>query len=155
MLLLIKHQNDTTGLVELFQSLSIGLLRGYVCVPFMSFILWVLVCACSKMHMNWLLCLFIVSRKSETDRMRKRYLFSHCIASVLKCCCFFCCSWGMAVNVYSTSITQETMSRHDITAWVNDILCLNYTKVEQLSSGENRMKNFIPLFTLSSSLCSR
>ncbi|XP_049604145.1 microtubule-associated protein RP/EB family member 2 isoform X1 [Syngnathus scovelli] len=44
-------------------------------------------------------------------------------------------SWGMAVNVYSTSITQETMSRHDITAWVNDILCLNYSKVEQLSSG--------------------
>ncbi|XP_012731554.2 microtubule-associated protein RP/EB family member 2 isoform X2 [Fundulus heteroclitus] len=44
-------------------------------------------------------------------------------------------SWGMAVNVYSTSITQETMSRHDIIAWVNDILCLNYTKVEQLSSG--------------------
>ncbi|XP_076000782.1 microtubule-associated protein RP/EB family member 2 isoform X2 [Genypterus blacodes] len=41
----------------------------------------------------------------------------------------------MAVNVYSTSITQETMSRHDITAWVNDIVCLNYTKVEQLSSG--------------------
>lgn len=31
------------------------------------------------------------------------------------------------------------MSRHDITAWVNDILCLNYTKVEQLSSGENKM----------------
>ncbi|XP_063075774.1 microtubule-associated protein RP/EB family member 2 isoform X2 [Engraulis encrasicolus] len=44
-------------------------------------------------------------------------------------------SWGMAVNVYSTSITQETMSRHDITAWVNDLLSLNYTKVEQLSSG--------------------
>ncbi|XP_010727479.1 microtubule-associated protein RP/EB family member 2 isoform X2 [Larimichthys crocea] len=41
----------------------------------------------------------------------------------------------MAVNVYSTSITQETMSRHDITAWVNDLVCLNYTKVEQLSSG--------------------
>lgn len=44
----------------------------------------------------------------------------------------------MAVNVYSTSITQETMSRHDITAWVNDLLCLNYTKVEQLSSGKVR-----------------
>ncbi|XP_072297742.1 microtubule-associated protein RP/EB family member 2 isoform X2 [Eucyclogobius newberryi] len=41
----------------------------------------------------------------------------------------------MAVNVYSTSITQETMSRHDIIAWVNDLVCLNYTKVEQLSSG--------------------
>lgn len=44
-------------------------------------------------------------------------------------------SWGMAVNVYSTSITQETMSRHDIIAWVNDIVSLNYTKVEQLCSG--------------------
>ncbi|XP_060631254.1 microtubule-associated protein RP/EB family member 2 isoform X3 [Anolis sagrei] len=44
-------------------------------------------------------------------------------------------SWGMAVNVYSTSITQETMSRHDIIAWVNDIVALNYTKVEQLCSG--------------------
>ncbi|KAJ1191602.1 hypothetical protein NDU88_000918 [Pleurodeles waltl] len=44
-------------------------------------------------------------------------------------------SWGMAVNVYSTSITQETMSRHDIIAWVNDIVCSNYTKVEQLCSG--------------------
>lgn len=29
------------------------------------------------------------------------------------------------------------MSRHDITAWVNDLLGLNYTKVEQLSSGKN------------------
>uniref|UniRef100_A0A8C3ST84 Microtubule-associated protein RP/EB family member 2 n=1 Tax=Chelydra serpentina TaxID=8475 RepID=A0A8C3ST84_CHESE len=44
-------------------------------------------------------------------------------------------SWGMAVNVYSTSITQETMSRHDIIAWVNDIVALNYAKVEQLCSG--------------------
>lgn len=42
----------------------------------------------------------------------------------------------MAVNVYSTSITQETMSRHDIIAWVNDIVSLNYTKVEQLCSGK-------------------
>lgn len=38
--------------------------------------------------------------------------------------------------MYSTSITQETMSRHDIIAWVNDILALNYTKVEQLCSGK-------------------
>lgn len=51
-------------------------------------------------------------------------------------CSFFSLSWGMAVNVYSTSITQETMSRHDIIAWVNDILALNYTKVEQLCSGK-------------------
>lgn len=44
------------------------------------------------------------------------------------------------------------MSRHDITAWVNDILCLNYTKVEQLSSGKNRVTNF-SLFSLPSYLC--
>lgn len=52
----------------------------------------------------------------------------------------------MAVNVYSTSITQETMSRHDITAWVNDLVCLNYTKVEQLSSGENTIR-ILPLYS--------
>ncbi|XP_075057160.1 microtubule-associated protein RP/EB family member 3 isoform X1 [Mixophyes fleayi] len=44
-------------------------------------------------------------------------------------------SWGMAVNVYSTSVTIENMSRHDMLAWVNDALQLNYTKIEQLCSG--------------------
>ncbi|XP_069461638.1 microtubule-associated protein RP/EB family member 3 isoform X1 [Ambystoma mexicanum] len=44
-------------------------------------------------------------------------------------------SWGMAVNVYSTSVTIENLSRHDMLAWVNDSLQLNYTKVEQLCSG--------------------
>ncbi|NWX80427.1 MARE3 protein, partial [Alca torda] len=44
-------------------------------------------------------------------------------------------SWGMAVNVYSTSVTSENLSRHDMLAWVNDSLQLNYTKIEQLCSG--------------------
>ncbi|XP_077008474.1 microtubule-associated protein RP/EB family member 3 isoform X1 [Tamandua tetradactyla] len=44
-------------------------------------------------------------------------------------------SWGMAVNVYSTSVTSENLSRHDMLAWVNDSLHLNYTKIEQLCSG--------------------
>ncbi|KAJ8372162.1 hypothetical protein AAFF_G00294220 [Aldrovandia affinis] len=44
-------------------------------------------------------------------------------------------SWGMAVNVYSTSVTIENLSRHDMLAWVNDSLHLSYTKVEQLCSG--------------------
>jgi hypothetical protein len=48
---------------------------------------------------------------------------------------FFLCSWGMAVNVYSTSVTSENLSRHDMLAWVNDSLHLNYTKIEQLCSG--------------------
>ncbi|KAK3537644.1 hypothetical protein QTP70_017034, partial [Hemibagrus guttatus] len=41
----------------------------------------------------------------------------------------------MAVNVYSTSVTNENLSRHDMLAWVNDSLQLSYTKIEQLCSG--------------------
>lgn len=43
----------------------------------------------------------------------------------------------MAVNVYSTSVTSENLSRHDMLAWVNDSLHLNYTKIEQLCSGRS------------------
>ncbi|MBV99844.1 Microtubule-associated protein RP/EB family member 3, partial [Eschrichtius robustus] len=46
--------------------------------------------------------------------------------------------WGMAVNVYSTSVTSENLSRHDMLAWVNDSLHLNYTKIEQLCSVPQR-----------------
>ncbi|XP_075893789.1 microtubule-associated protein RP/EB family member 3-like isoform X2 [Nelusetta ayraudi] len=41
----------------------------------------------------------------------------------------------MAVNVYSTSMTIENLSRHDMLAWVNDSLHLTYTKIEHLGSG--------------------
>ncbi|XP_053736723.1 microtubule-associated protein RP/EB family member 3-like [Synchiropus splendidus] len=41
----------------------------------------------------------------------------------------------MAVNVYSTSMTIENLSRHDMLAWVNDSLQLTYTKIEQLGTG--------------------
>ncbi|XP_067866030.1 microtubule-associated protein RP/EB family member 1-like isoform X2 [Heterodontus francisci] len=41
----------------------------------------------------------------------------------------------MAVNVYLTSSTGDNLSRHDMLAWVNDSLQLNYTKIEQLCSG--------------------
>ncbi|MEQ2290341.1 Microtubule-associated protein RP/EB member 3 [Ameca splendens] len=41
----------------------------------------------------------------------------------------------MAVNVYSTSMNAENLSRHDMLAWVNDSLQLTYTKIEQLCSG--------------------
>lgn len=67
------------------------------------------------------------------------------------CFVLFFPSWGMAVNVYSTSITQETMSRHDIIAWVNDILALNYTKVEQLCSGKKAQRNVYSKTTLKAS----
>lgn len=41
----------------------------------------------------------------------------------------------MAVNVYSTSMNVDNLSRHDMLAWVNDSLQLTYTKIEQLCSG--------------------
>lgn len=41
----------------------------------------------------------------------------------------------MAVNVFSTSATTENLSRHDILAWINDTLQINYTKIEELCSG--------------------
>lgn len=43
----------------------------------------------------------------------------------------------MAVNVYSTSMTADNLSRHDMLAWVNDSLQLTYTKIEQLCSGKS------------------
>ncbi|KAG8447245.1 hypothetical protein GDO86_014637 [Hymenochirus boettgeri] len=41
----------------------------------------------------------------------------------------------MAVNVYSTSVTSDNLSRHDMLAWINESLQLNMTKIEQLCSG--------------------
>ncbi|XP_033844234.2 microtubule-associated protein RP/EB family member 3a isoform X1 [Periophthalmus magnuspinnatus] len=41
----------------------------------------------------------------------------------------------MAVNILTTSVTVNNMSRHDMLAWVNDSLQLNYSKIEQLCSG--------------------
>lgn len=41
----------------------------------------------------------------------------------------------MAVNVYSTSMNVDNLSRHDMLAWVNDSLQLTFTKIEQLCSG--------------------
>ncbi|XP_048956474.1 microtubule-associated protein RP/EB family member 1 isoform X3 [Canis lupus dingo] len=66
--------------------------------------------------------------------------------------CFFICRTGtvvglqealitargkkkMAVNVYSTSVTSDNLSRHDMLAWINESLQLNLTKIEQLCSG--------------------
>lgn len=42
----------------------------------------------------------------------------------------------MAVNVYSTSVTSDNLSRHDMLAWINESLQMNLTKIEQLCSGK-------------------
>ena len=42
----------------------------------------------------------------------------------------------MAVNVYSTSVTTDNLSRHDMLAWVNDCLGSSYTKIEEMCSGK-------------------
>lgn len=39
------------------------------------------------------------------------------------------------MNVYSTSMNIENLSRHDMLAWVNDSLQLTFTRIEQLCSG--------------------
>lgn len=43
------------------------------------------------------------------------------------------------MNVYSTSMTIENLSRHDMLAWVNDSLQLTYTKIEQLCTGKHTL----------------
>jgi len=40
-----------------------------------------------------------------------------------------------AVNVFSTSITTNNMSRQDLVQWVNDSLILNISKIEHLCTG--------------------
>jgi len=41
----------------------------------------------------------------------------------------------MAVNVYSTSVTTDNLSRHDMLAWVNQSLDSRFTKIEEMCSG--------------------
>ncbi|KAH8390194.1 hypothetical protein KR200_009407 [Drosophila serrata] len=41
----------------------------------------------------------------------------------------------MAVNVYSTNVTTENLSRHEMLAWVNDCLKSNFSKIEELCTG--------------------
>jgi len=41
----------------------------------------------------------------------------------------------MAVNVYSTNVTTENLSRHDMLAWVNDCLKSSFGKIEELCTG--------------------
>lgn len=45
----------------------------------------------------------------------------------------------MAVNVYSTNVTTDNLSRHDMLSWVNDCLRSQFTKIEELCTG--KLKN--------------
>lgn len=45
----------------------------------------------------------------------------------------------MAVNVYSTSVTSDNLSRHDMLAWINESLQMSHTKIEMLSSGKTKL----------------
>lgn len=44
--------------------------------------------------------------------------------------------WKMAVNVYSTNVTTENLSRHDMLLWVNDCLSAQFNKIEELCTGK-------------------
>ena len=39
------------------------------------------------------------------------------------------------MNVYSTSVTTDNLSRHDMLAWVNQSLDSRFTKIEEMCSG--------------------
>eukprot|EP00095_Tigriopus_kingsejongensis_P003016 snap_masked-scaffold170_size291898-processed-gene-1.9 protein:Tk03016 transcript:snap_masked-scaffold170_size291898-processed-gene-1.9-mRNA-1 annotation:"microtubule-associated protein rp eb family member 1" len=41
----------------------------------------------------------------------------------------------MAVNVYSTSVTTDNLSRHDMLAWVNQSLDSRFSKIEEMCTG--------------------
>ncbi|XP_066153649.1 microtubule-associated protein RP/EB family member 1 isoform X1 [Euwallacea fornicatus] len=41
----------------------------------------------------------------------------------------------MAVNVYSTNVTTENLSRHDMLAWLNECLQSSFGKIEELCTG--------------------
>ncbi|XP_030756172.1 microtubule-associated protein RP/EB family member 1 isoform X2 [Sitophilus oryzae] len=41
----------------------------------------------------------------------------------------------MAVNVYSTNVTTENLSRHDMLNWVNECLQSSFKKIEELCTG--------------------
>ncbi|KAE9552076.1 hypothetical protein FO519_004702 [Halicephalobus sp. NKZ332] len=41
----------------------------------------------------------------------------------------------MVINVFFSAVTQATMSRHELLAWVNDCLQSNLTKIEEMSTG--------------------
>lgn len=41
----------------------------------------------------------------------------------------------MAVNVYSTSVTSDNLSRQDMLMWINESLQMSLTKIEMLCSG--------------------
>ncbi|XP_068599813.1 microtubule-associated protein RP/EB family member 1b [Brachionichthys hirsutus] len=41
----------------------------------------------------------------------------------------------MAVNVYSTSVTSENLSRQDMLVWINESLQMSFTKIEMLCTG--------------------
>ncbi|XP_072161509.1 microtubule-associated protein RP/EB family member 1 isoform X2 [Bemisia tabaci] len=41
----------------------------------------------------------------------------------------------MAINVYSTNVTSDNLSRHDMLAWVNDTLSASFGKIEELCTG--------------------
>lgn len=42
----------------------------------------------------------------------------------------------VVTNVYTTSATTDNLSRNDMLAWVNECLQSEFSKIEQLHSGE-------------------
>ncbi|XGW22593.1 hypothetical protein V3C99_005090 [Haemonchus contortus] len=41
----------------------------------------------------------------------------------------------MVTNVYVSAVTQDNISRHELLAWVNNLLKANFSKIEEMSTG--------------------
>lgn len=54
----------------------------------------------------------------------------------------------MAVNVYSTNVTTENLSRHDMLSWVNDCLSAQFNKIEELCTGKSKLLYLVSTIAL-------
>jgi hypothetical protein len=72
-------------------------------------------------HLTWL-----IAQEDFINTVHFSYVCMYFVFSVLIMA---------AVNVYSTNVTTDNLSRHDMLAWVNDCLASNFTKIEELCTG--------------------
>lgn len=77
------------------------------------------------------------------------------VFSLFHTCRLLCVSrWPtMAVNVYSTSVTSDNLSRHDMLVWINESLQMNLTKIEMLCSGKKSVFFWTFLLLLEGQIC--
>lgn len=90
-------------------------------------------------------CCCVVKTQEEGPRLQPReraltQAMNTCGVNICGAYAFGSVFQKMAVNVYSTSVTSDNLSRHDMLAWINESLQLTLTKIEQLCSGKGAQR---------------